>query len=119
MCDTRGLLVLQINMHNAGKVRAKIIAEGANGPVTPFAQVSRCLCCSRECALQRHARPLVPSQDILERNGSVILPDMLMNAGGVTGEGRASSVSRSDGCHTRLPAHAVSYFEWLKNLQHG
>lgn len=62
----------QINMHNAGRVRAKVIAEGANGPTTPFAQ------------------------DILEKAGSVVLPDMLMNAGGVT----------------------VSYFEWLKNLQH-
>jgi glutamate dehydrogenase (NAD(P)+) len=28
----------QINMHNAARVRAKIIAEGANGPVTPFAE---------------------------------------------------------------------------------
>jgi glutamate dehydrogenase (NAD(P)+) len=62
----------QINMHNAGKIKAKVIAEGANGPTTPFAE------------------------EILNKNGSVVLPDMLCNAGGVT----------------------VSYFEWLKNLQH-
>lgn len=34
--------VMQINMHNAGIIKAKIIAEGANGPVTPFAQVCGC-----------------------------------------------------------------------------
>jgi glutamate dehydrogenase (NAD(P)+) len=45
---------------NAGKVRAKIVAELANGPTTPEAD------------------------DILYRNGVHLIPDFLCNAGGVT-----------------------------------
>lgn len=50
----------QINRHNAPDINARIIAEGANGPVTANAD------------------------SILEDKGIMVIPDILANAGGVT-----------------------------------
>jgi glutamate dehydrogenase (NAD(P)+) len=61
-----------INGDNAPKVKAKIVAEAANGPLTPEADA------------------------VFAKKGVIVVPDMYINAGGVT----------------------VSYFEWLKNLSH-
>jgi glutamate dehydrogenase (NAD(P)+) len=61
-----------INGNNAPNLKCKIIGEAANGPLTPDAD------------------------DICATKGIVVVPDMYLNAGGVT----------------------VSYFEWLKNLSH-
>lgn len=50
----------QITSQNAGNIKAKLIAEGANGPITPNAD------------------------KILDEKGTFIIPDILCNAGGVT-----------------------------------
>jgi glutamate dehydrogenase (NAD(P)+) len=60
-CDVLAPCALEqvITSENADKVKAKIICEGANGPVTPTAD------------------------EILDERGILILPDILANAGGV------------------------------------
>ena len=50
----------QITASNAGRIRTRVLLEGANGPTTPEAD------------------------DILTGNGVVVVPDVIANAGGVT-----------------------------------
>jgi glutamate dehydrogenase (NAD(P)+) len=61
-CDVLAPCALEnvITRRNAGNIKAKIIAEGANGPTTAFADA------------------------ILEEKGVFVVPDILANAGGVT-----------------------------------
>ena len=61
-CDLLVLAALenQVTGENAGRVRARLIAEGANGPTSPDADA------------------------ILAERGIPVLPDVLTNAGGVT-----------------------------------
>ncbi|OGF66888.1 MAG: amino acid dehydrogenase [Candidatus Fischerbacteria bacterium RBG_13_37_8] len=61
----------QIHSGNASTINARIVLEGANGPTT------------------------MEADEILEHNGTLVVPDILANAGGVT----------------------VSYLEWVQDLQ--
>lgn len=61
----------QITAENAGRVAAKVIVEGANAPTTSEAD------------------------EVLNRNGVLVVPDILANSGGLI----------------------VSYFEWVQDIQ--
>jgi glutamate dehydrogenase (NAD(P)+) len=73
-CDILIPAAVERSVHfaNAEKLNCKILGEAANGPTT------------------------VSANHILEKKNILVVPDLVLNAGGVT----------------------VSYFEWLKNLEH-
>lgn len=73
-CDILVPAALENQIHggNVSKLRCRVVAEAANGPTTPTAE------------------------DYLTKRDVLVMPDIFMNAGGVT----------------------VSYFEWTKNISH-
>ena len=72
MCLSRPRLVASLRKKNVDSIKADVIVEGANGPTFPLADVK------------------------LAERGTIVLPDILANAGGVS----------------------ASYYEWVQNRQH-
>lgn len=88
----------QITSENAGRIKCKILAEGANGPTTPKAD------------------------QILFDNGVFVIPDILANAGGVTVsyfewvQDRMGYFWREDEVNQRLEEKMVASFNELSVL---
>ncbi|HEY0427041.1 MAG TPA: Glu/Leu/Phe/Val dehydrogenase [Pyrinomonadaceae bacterium] len=88
----------QITSENAGRIKCKILAEGANGPTTPKAD------------------------KILFDNGVFVIPDILANAGGVTVsyfewvQDRMGYFWREDEVNQRLEEKMVASFNELSVL---
>jgi glutamate dehydrogenase (NAD(P)+) len=88
----------QITDRNAGRIRAQVVVEGANGPTTPGADA------------------------ILEQRGITVVPDILANAGGVTVsyfewvQGLQSFFWDEDDVNARLERIMVSSFEQVYEL---
>jgi len=88
----------QITSENAGRIKCKILAEGANGPTTPKAD------------------------KILFDNGVFVIPDILANAGGVTVsyfewvQDRMGYFWREDEVNQRLEEKMVASFNELWKL---
>jgi len=84
-----------ITSHNAGKVQARIVCEGANGPTTAFAD------------------------EILGEKGVFIIPDILANAGGVTAsyfewvQDRQGYFWKEEVVNERLDEILVKSFEYV------
>lgn len=85
----------QITSENAHKIKCKIMAEGANGPTTPYAD------------------------KVLYQNGVFVIPDILANAGGVTVsyfewvQDRMGHFWREDEVNRRLEEKMVDSFNEL------
>ncbi|MGB6112204.1 MAG: Glu/Leu/Phe/Val dehydrogenase [Acidobacteriaceae bacterium] len=89
-----------ITSHNAGRISARIVCEGANGPTTAFAD------------------------DILKEKGVFIIPDILANAGGVTAsyfewvQDRQGYFWREEVVNERLDEILVKSFEHVVHYRH-
>ena len=84
-----------IHKENVDRLQCRIIGEGANGPITPTAHFkideNKSLLFNKNFVII-----FTVFYDYLVEKNVLVIPDLYLNAGGVT----------------------VSYFEWLKNLNH-